>query len=75
MLLKTYSQFFFQTVFILPSFIKSVMLEVGSDWEELVNARTISILLSFISFSRSFYSIRYNNQIYNLLMTFALHVL
>ena len=50
-------QFFFQTVFILPSLVMSVT-GTGTDWEDLVNAKTLSILMSFFSFARSFYAIR-----------------
>ena len=50
-------QFFFQTVFILPSLVKNVTGS-GTDWEDLINAKTLSILMSFFSFARSFYAIR-----------------
>ena len=54
-------QFFFQTAFILPSLLKSVTGS-GTDWEELVNAKTLSILMSFFSFARSFYAIRFGGK-------------
>ena len=50
-------QFFFQTVFILPSLVKSVT-GTGIDWEDLVNAKTLSIGMSFFSFAWSLYTIR-----------------
>ena len=50
-------QFFFQTVFILPSLVKSVT-GTGTDWEDLVNAKTLSSGMSFFSFAWSFYTIR-----------------
>ena len=50
-------QLFFQTVFILPSLVKSVT-GTGTDWEDLVNAKTLSIGMSFFSFAWSFYTIR-----------------
>ena len=50
-------QFFYQTVFILPSLVKSVT-GTGTDWEDLVNAKTLSIGMSFFSFAWSFYTIR-----------------
>ena len=55
-------QFFFQTVFILPSLVKSVT-GTGTDWEDLINAKTLSILMSFVSFAWSFYSIRYEEKL------------
>ena len=57
LLVSTLFQFFFQTVFILPSLVKSVTGS-GTDWEDLINAKTLSILMSFFSFARSFYAIR-----------------
>ena len=51
-------QFFFQTVYVLPSLVLSLTGSTGSDWTDLVNWRMLSIALSFASFSRSFYSIR-----------------
>ena len=55
-------QFFFQTVFILPSLVKSV-IGAGTDWKDLINAKTLSIMMSFLSFSWSFYSIRQRKSI------------
>ena len=57
LIISTLFQFFFQTVFILPSLVKSVTGS-GTDWEDLINAKTLSILMSFFSFARSFYAIR-----------------
>ena len=51
-------QFFFQTVYVLPSLVLSLTGFTGSDWTDLVNWRMLSIALSFASFSRSCYSIR-----------------
>ena len=52
-------QFFFQTVFILPNI---VLIFTDSDgslvWTDLFNWKTVSILLSFMSFAWAFYTIR-----------------
>ena len=51
-------KFFFQTVYVLPSLVLSLTGLTGSDWTVLVNWRMFSIVLSFASFAKSFYSIR-----------------
>ena len=51
-------QFFFQTVYVMPSLVLSLTGVTGSDWRVLVNWRMFSIVLSFASFAKSFYSIR-----------------
>ena len=51
-------EFFFQTVYVLPTLILSLTGLTGSDWTDLVNWRMLSIALSFASIARSFYSIR-----------------
>ena len=50
-------QFFFQTVFIVPSFI---LQETSKSWTQLVNWRTASIVLSFASFAMTYFTIRYH---------------
>ena len=42
----------------MPSLVLSLIGVTGSDWTVLVNWRMFSILLSFASFAKSFYSIR-----------------
>ena len=49
-------------MFILPSLVKSV-IGAGTDWKDLINAKTLSIMMSFLSFSWSFYSIRQRKSI------------
>ena len=49
-------------MFILPSLVNSVTGS-GTDWEDLVNVKTLSILMSFMSFAWSFYSIRYEEKL------------
>ena len=52
-------QFFFQTVYVLPTIILSFTEVSGSfDWTDLFNWKTFSILLSFASFAWAFYTIR-----------------
>ena len=51
-------KFFFQTVYVMPSLVLSLTGVTGSDWTVLVNWRMFSIVLSFASFAKSFYSIR-----------------
>ena len=52
-------QFFFQTVYVLPTIILSFTDVSGSfDWTDLFNWKTFSILLSFASFAWAFYTIR-----------------
>ena len=46
-------QFIFQTVFTLPSLIQSL-----TNWTQLVNWRSASIVISFTSFSMTYYNIR-----------------
>ena len=42
----------------MPSLVLSLTGVTGSDWTVLVNWRMFSIVLSFASFAKSFYSIR-----------------
>ena len=56
-------KFFFQTVYVMPSLVLSLIGVTGSDWTVLVNWRMFSILLSFASFAKSFYSIRSDKNI------------
>ena len=42
----------------MPSLVLNVTGVTGSDWTVLVNWRVFSIVLSFASFAKSFYSIR-----------------
>ena len=42
----------------MPSLVLSLTGLTGSDWTVLVNWRMFSIVLSFASFAKSFYSIR-----------------
>ena len=42
----------------MPSLVLSLTGVTGSDWTVLVNWRIFSIVLSFASFAKSFYSIR-----------------
>ena len=51
-------KFFFQTVYVMPSLVLSLTGVTGSDWRVLVNWRMFSIVLSFASFAKSYYSIR-----------------
>ena len=52
-------QFFFQSVFTLPSFLLSITSQkVGSSWKDLVNWATASIALSFLSFAWTYSTIR-----------------
>lgn len=52
-------QFFFQTVFVLPNIVLAFTDPDGTlTWTGLFNWKTISILLSFISFAWAFYIIR-----------------
>ena len=54
-------QFFFQTVFLLPNIVLTFTDPDGSlVWTDLFNWKTISILLSFMSFAWAFYAIRYD---------------
>ena len=55
---KKIVQFFFQTVYVLPTLVLSLTGLTGSDWTVLVNWRMVSIILSFASIARSYYSIR-----------------
>ena len=55
---KIIVEFFFQTVYVLPTLVLSLTGLTGSDWTVLVNWRIVSIILSFASFARSYYSIR-----------------
>ena len=50
-------QFFFQSVFIVPSFI---LQETSKSWTQLVNWRIASIMLSFASFAMTYFTIRYH---------------
>ncbi len=55
-------QFFFQTVYIMPSVVVAFVGVFDSKtfaWEDLFNRRISSILLSFLTFSWAFYAIRY----------------
>ena len=45
----------------MPSLVLSLTGVTGSDWTVLVNWRMFSIVLSFASFAKSFYSIRSEN--------------
>ena len=56
-------KFFFQTVYVMPSLVLSLTGVTGSDWTVLVNWRIFSIILSFASFAKSFYSIRSDKKI------------
>ena len=54
-------QFFFQTVYIMPSVVVAIIALFDSKtfaWEDLFNRRITSILLSFLTFSWAFYAIR-----------------
>ena len=52
-------QFFFQTVYVLPTLILSFTDVSGSfDWKDLFNIQIFSIILSFASFAWAFYVIR-----------------
>ena len=52
-------QFFFQTVYVLPTLILSFTDVSGTfDWKDLINWKTFSIVLSFASFAWAFYVIR-----------------
>ena len=52
-------QFFFQTVFLLPNIVLTFTDPDGSlVWTDLFNWKTISILLSFMSFAWAFYTLR-----------------
>ena len=52
-------QFFFQTVYVLPTLILSFTDISGTfDWKDLFNWKTFSIVLSFASFAWAFYVIR-----------------
>ena len=52
-------QFFFQTVYVLPTLILSFSDVSGTfNWEDLFNWKTFSIVLSFASFAWAFYVIR-----------------
>ena len=54
-------QFFFQTVYIMPSVVVAINALFDSKtfaWEDLFNRRITSILLSFLTFSWAFYAIR-----------------
>ena len=42
----------------MPSLVLTLTGVTGSDWTVLVNWRVFSIVLSFASFAKSFYSIR-----------------
>ena len=42
----------------MPSLVLSLTGVTGSDWTVLVNWRMFSIVLSFASFAKTFYSIR-----------------
>ena len=53
-------QFFFQSVFIVPSFI---LQETSKSWTQLVNWRIASIMLSFASFAMTYFTIRYHKYI------------
>ena len=53
-------QFFFQTVYVLPTLILSFTDVSGTfDWKDLFNWKTFSIVSSFASFAWAFYVIRY----------------
>ena len=55
-------QFFFQTVYVLPTLILSFTDVSGtSDWKDLFNWNIFSIVLSFASFAWAFYVIRSQN--------------
>ena len=52
-------QFFFQTVYVIPSLILSFTDVSGTfDWKDLFNWKIFSIVLSFASFAWAFYVIR-----------------
>ena len=54
-------QFFFQTVYVLPTLILSFTDVSGIfEWKDLINWKTFSIVLSFASFAWAFYVIRYD---------------
>ena len=53
----------------MPSLVLSLIGVTGSDWTVLVNWRMFSILLSFASFAKSFYSIRSEKNI-----NFKIHI-
>ena len=53
-------QFFFQSVFKLPSLLLSITSHrAGSSWKDLVNWATVSIAASFVSFAWTYSTIRY----------------
>ena len=53
-------QFFFQTVYVLPTLILSFTDVSGTfDWKDLFNWKTFSIVLSFATFAWAFNVIRY----------------
>ena len=57
--LESSFQFFFQGMYLFPTLCLAFMNVYGaSDFEDLVNWKIISILLSFISFSRASFNIR-----------------
>ena len=57
--LESSFQFFFQGMYVFPTLCLAFMNVYGaSDFEDLVNWKIISILLSFISFSRASFNIR-----------------
>ena len=54
-------QFFFQTVYIMPSVVVAINGIFDSRtfaWEDLFNRRILSILISFLTFSWAYYAIR-----------------
>ena len=54
-------QFFFQTVYIMPSVVVAINGIFDSKtfaWEDLFNRRILSILISFLTFSWAYYAIR-----------------
>ena len=52
-------QFFFQTVYVLPTLILTFTDVSGTfDWKDLFNWKIFSIILSFASFAWAFYLIR-----------------
>ena len=61
-------QFFFQSVFKLPSLLLSITSHrAGSSWKDLVNWATASIALSFLSFAWTYTTIRYISKVLSFL--------
>ena len=74
--LESSFQFFFQGMYLFPTLCLAFMSVYGaSDFEDLVNWKIISILLSFISFSRASFNIRSLFILYNIIETFKIRLL